>query len=84
MGLAEFKHSWLNAWEAIGPVKPHLDVAAVGTFALSLLGMLPSIMTAVTTATTLIWSCIRLYETKTVQDWLARRRAKKETSCELP
>lgn len=78
MSLAELKHSWLHAWEAIEPAKPHLDVAAVGTFALGLLGILPSLMTGVTTVTTLIWSCIRLYETKTVQDWLARRRAGKE------
>ena len=77
MSLAELKHSWLYAWESIGPIKPHLDVAAVGTFAMSLLGILPSLMTAITTVTTLIWSCIRLYETQTVQNWLMRRRARR-------
>jgi hypothetical protein len=78
MSLAELKHSWLHAWEAIAPVKPHLDVAVVGTFVASLFSMLPAVMTGLTTITTFAWSCIRLYETQAVQNWLARRRAEKE------
>jgi FtsH-binding integral membrane protein len=74
MTLADIKHTW----ESLDPIKPHLDVAAVGSFVLALLGWLPGLMTAATTATTLVWSCIRLYETQTVQNWLARRRAAKE------
>lgn len=75
MNLADIKHSIDHAWSALEPVKPHLDIAAVGSFALTLLGVLPSIVTGITTFTTLVWSCIRLYETSTVQDFLARRRA---------
>lgn len=40
--------------------------AALGTIA----GVLPAIAALVT----IIWTGIRIYETKTVQDWLARRR----------
>jgi hypothetical protein len=82
MNLASAKHHWAAAWEAIEPIKPHLDVAVVGTFVASLLSMLPTVMTALTTITTFAWSCIRLYETQAVQNWLARRRARKEAkSC---
>lgn len=77
MTLADFKHTWVHAWDSLDPIKPHLDVATVGTFAAALLGWLPSAMTAATTAVTLVWSCIRLYETATVQNWMARRRAAK-------
>jgi hypothetical protein len=84
MSLAELKHSWLHAWETIAPVKPHLDVAVVGTFVASLFRLLPEVMTVLTTITTFAWSCIRLYETQAVQNWLARRRAKKEESNESP
>lgn len=78
MSMASAKHHWAAAWEAIGPIKPHLDIAFVGTFVASLFSVLPALMTALTTITTLAWSCIRLYETATVQNWLARRRAKRE------
>jgi hypothetical protein len=60
-------------WEHLTPYKNELDVTAVGLLFVTLLGWLPHI----TTIVTLIWSCIRLYETKTVQAWLNRRRARK-------
>lgn len=77
MILADLKHTWGDVWRSLEPIKPHLDAATVGTFAATLLGLLPGIMTAITTVVTLLWSCIRLYETTTVQRWLARRAARK-------
>jgi hypothetical protein len=77
MSLVELKHSWLSAWHAIEPsLKKDLDNTSLLVLAATLLGWLPNM----TIVLTFIWTCIRLYETKTVQDWLARRRARKEAS----
>ena len=48
------------------------DGVSIGTLLGSIFGGLPHIATLVT----IIWGCIRIYETKTVQDWLAKRRKK--------
>lgn len=49
-----------------------LDWTSIGV----VLGTLMNFLPAVAALASLIWSCIRIYETKTVQDWLKKRRAK--------
>lgn len=44
-------------------VKQATDVVAVGTVAATLFGWLPALAAGLT----IIWTCIRIYETKTVQ-----------------
>jgi len=51
------------------------DALSVATVASTLMGWLP----AFAALATIIWTCIRIYETKTVQDWLKKRKAKKDT-----
>jgi hypothetical protein len=50
--------------------KPAGDVLSVTTVVATLGGWLPSIAALVS----IIWGLIRIYETKTVQDWLKRGR----------
>lgn len=71
MNTAVIRETWAHAWSSIEPFKPELDLASVGLLLVTLLSWLPHI----TSVVTLIWACVRLYETKTVQGWLARRRA---------
>jgi hypothetical protein len=74
MNLAAVKQSWvMHVWDHLQPYKNELDFTFVGLLLMTLLGWLPHI----TTVVTLVWSCIRLYETKTVQAWLGRRRARR-------
>ena len=47
-------------------IKPAIDVAAISTGFASLIGWLP----AVAAALTVIWTLIRIYETRTVQRFL--------------
>ena len=47
-------------------VKHFVDAASIGTTLLALLEIIPH----VTAVLSLIWVCIRLYETKTVQRWI--------------
>ncbi len=51
-------------------VKQAADVVAVGTVGATLLGWLP----AAAAALTIIWTLIRIYETKTVKAAIARWR----------
>lgn len=73
MTLADFKHHALVFWDALEPYKAPLDLASVGLLVGTLLSMIPHL----TAVVTLVWALIRLYETATVQAWLARRRARK-------
>ena len=50
------------------------DVAGVSAFIAALNGVLPHILTAVT----IIWFVIRIFESRTVQGWLDRRRKKRQ------
>jgi hypothetical protein len=50
------------------PMKHTFDVLSVGTVLGTLAGMLPHIAAVVS----IVWGCIRIYETKTVQGWLGR------------
>jgi|TARA_R110000868_G_scaffold74142_2_gene214497 hypothetical protein len=43
-----------------------LDVTSIGV----LLGSLANILPHVAAIFTIVWTCIRIYETKTVQKWL--------------
>lgn len=47
------------------------DVFSVGTVVGSLMGWLP----AIAAIFTIVWTAIRIWETKTVQGWLKRFRA---------
>ena len=49
-------------------MKQVADVAAVGTMGATLIGWLP----AAAAGLTIIWTLIRIYETKTVQRFVAR------------
>lgn len=49
------------------------DVLSVGTVLGTIAGYLPAIAAVVT----IIWTGIRIWETKTVQQWLKRRREKR-------
>lgn len=51
--------------------KTAIDAASVGTVAATLAGWLP----AVAALLTIVWTGIRIYETRTVQGWLGRKPA---------
>jgi len=48
--------------------KHFLDAASISAAFASLAGWLP----AIAALASVVWSCIRIYETKTVQGWLGR------------
>ncbi len=52
------------------PVKHVIDVTSIGALVATLFGWLPH----VTALLTFVWMCIRIYETKTVQRFLNRRK----------
>ncbi len=54
-------------------VKAALDILSVSVLAGWFVGALPVIATGLT----VVWTGIRIYETKTVQAWLERRRGPK-------
>jgi len=55
-------------------LKVATDAVSLTTVVAALLGALPHIAALFT----LIWTVIRVYETKTIQDWLQRRRDRKK------
>jgi hypothetical protein len=73
MNAAVIKETWAHAWNSLQPFKTEIDVVSIGLTFATLISWLPH----VTAVLTFAWTCIRLYETKTVQNWLARRRARK-------
>jgi len=56
------------------PTKVGFDIAAMFGWISALSGILTGLFGVVAAAASCAWALIRLYETKTVQDWLARRR----------
>ena len=54
--------------EQADTVKTAIDGLAVGTTIGTILGYLPYIAAALT----IVWTCFRIYETKTVQRWLGK------------
>lgn len=60
-----------TAWHLVPDGLKHmLDAAAIA----ALLGNLISLLPAASTVLTFIWAGLRVYESPTVQRWLARRR----------
>lgn len=55
-------------------LKPVVDVFSVATVVGTLANMLP----AAAAAFSIVWSLIRIYETKTVQGWLHKMRSNKK------
>lgn len=55
-------------------LKPMLDVFSIATVVGTLANMLP----AAAAAFSIVWSLIRIYETKTVQGWLHKLRSNKK------
>lgn len=49
------------------------DAASVAAIAFAWLGVFSTVLTILATGAALIWTCIRIYETKTVQAWLRRK-----------
>jgi len=75
MTLVDIKHCLETFWAGLEPIKPHLDVAFIGVL---VAWIFSTLIPGATVTVTLLWSLIRLYETATVQAWLARRRQRKE------
>lgn len=61
----------MTAQEQVQHLRAVGDGLSIGTVISTLVGWLP----AFAALASIIWTAIRIYETKTVQDWLARRRA---------
>lgn len=57
---------------------PELNSFLDGLTFAAVIGIVMQILPPLTAALTLIWTLIRLYETKTVQDWLARRKQRRK------
>lgn len=56
------------------PTKTIVDGLSIGTALGSLAGMLP----AIAALFTIVWTGIRIYETKTVSGWVKRMKSRKE------
>ena len=55
-----------------------VDVVSIGV----VVGTLSQVLPAVAALFTIIWTGFRIYETATVQGWIARRRERKQ-HCEM-
>ena len=51
-------------------VKPIVDTLSIGVVVSTLAGILPAIAALVS----IVWGLIRIYETQTVQNWLAKHK----------
>ena len=51
-----------------------VDVVSIGV----VVGTLSQVLPAVAALFTIVWTGFRIYETATVQNWLARRRERKQ------
>jgi hypothetical protein len=54
-------------------VKHLADAAAYGTVFAAWLGVFSTALTIIATIAAIVWTCIRIYETQTVQDWLRKK-----------
>jgi hypothetical protein len=54
----------------------HTKHVVDGLSVFTVLGTLVDVLPSLAALFTLVWTLIRIYETKTVQDWLAKRRKK--------
>jgi hypothetical protein len=57
--------------------KPLLDVLAIVGWISALAGALTTVFGLVAAIASAAWGLVRLYETRTVQNWINRRREKK-------
>jgi hypothetical protein len=65
----------LNKLHEINEHTKHMiDWASIAT----VLGTIMQFLPAAAALWSIVWSTIRIYETKTIQDWLAARKAKKD------
>lgn len=55
----------------------HAKTAADGVAIVASIGALTGWLTPIAALASLIWTCIRIYETKTVQSWLKKPAAEK-------
>lgn len=71
----------LSVQSAIPPqVKPVIDTLAVIGWFTALIGALTTFFGFLAAFASAAWGLIRLYETRTVQNWLKRRREKKDAA----
>jgi hypothetical protein len=75
MTLADAKLHWIHLRAVLEPHNRTIDNSAVVLSVTAFFGLLPHL----TMLVTFVWSCIRLYETQTVQGLLARWRARKDS-----
>jgi hypothetical protein len=75
MTLAEAKTHWDHLRAIIEPHQREVDNSVVALSVVAFFGWLPHL----TMLVTFMWSCIRFYETKTVQGWLGRHPPKEES-----
>lgn len=57
-------------------IKPVIDVAAIVTSASALIGLLTNIIGLIGVIASAAWAVVRLWETKTVQEWRKKRKRK--------
>jgi hypothetical protein len=74
MTLAEAKLHWTHLRAVLEPHNREIDNSVFVMSVAAFFGWLPQM----TMLVTFIWSCIRLYETQTVQKLLARWRVRKD------
>lgn len=63
-----------------GPIGAAVDVVSVGVVVATLAKILP----AIAALFSIVWTCIRIYETRTVQGMLARCRKRKKQRGSTP
>ena len=61
-------------YEMSEPYRQALDGLSLGSVLAGLFGLLPDILTGLSTILAIVWMAIRIYETDTVKSWLRRRR----------
>lgn len=57
-------------------MKLPVDGIAIAAWVSALSGVLTNMVGLLAALASLVWGCIRVYETKTFQNWLTRKRAK--------
>lgn len=64
----------MNALQQIQHIPEQVKIAGDAVSITTVLGAIAGILPAVAALLTIVWTGIRIYETRTVQDWLAKRR----------
>ena len=66
-------HLLRAAVDRVQHVPEQVKVAGDAVSIVSVVGAITGALPAIAAVVTIIWTSIRIYETKTVQDWLAKR-----------